>query len=140
MSPMQTTFMSIVTEAGYLPQVDDDDVEFRVEGHRYIIETFPGDDLYARLLTAFTLPQGVTRQRLLTQANERNAEAKAVKTVLDFKHGLVIFTVEQFLADPEHARPIFERALAAVRLCSDRFFQSVKTKDSRSKGGEGRAA
>jgi hypothetical protein len=137
---MQATFMSILTDAGYLPHVDDDEVVFRVEGNRYAIQTFAGDDSYARLLTAFTLPTGVTRQRLLTRANERNAEAKAVKTVVEFKQGLVVFSVEQFLADPEHARPCFERALAAARFSADRFFSPLKPKTARRNGVEDAAA
>jgi hypothetical protein len=128
---MAPTFLSILADAGYLPHVDDDEVVFRVEGVRCSIETFAGDDTYARLITAFTLPEGVSRQRLLSQANRRNADAKAVKTTINFKSGVVAFSVEQFIGDPEHVRPIFERALAAMRLAADKFFADLEPRKSR---------
>jgi len=135
-SSLSSGIAAILTDAGYLPHTEANDVEFKVEGRPITFQTFAGDDTYARMLSVYQLPDGASYARALSLANANNLRAKAVKTSLDEKARLAIFSIEQFVDNADLLRPSLERGLAAIRLASDNFFEDLRAAKARKKRKE----
>jgi hypothetical protein len=107
-------------------------VSFKVEGTTYRFETFENDAGYTRLMVGFSIPGDVSLDRLLAVANEQNRKTKAVKTVVYAmpEDGHVSFSTEMFFSEAKAWKPIFDRALAALRVASDEYYGSLTTAEA----------
>jgi len=105
-------------------------VSFKVEG-TYRFDTFENDAGYSQLMVAFSIPDDVSLDRLLATANEQNRKTKAVKTVVYPlpEDGHVSFSTEMYFIGSKASEPIFDCALAALRVASDEYYGSLKTAD-----------
>jgi Putative bacterial sensory transduction regulator len=125
-------YQDYLTEEGYRPTVDDDgDLVFKCEGKVYILYASESDKSFFRLVfpNFWAIESEEERQRVYQSCTLANAQVKVAKiyTVGDDTWA----SVELFLAEPEHFKPVFERSLRAVEAAVDMFVEKMNGGETR---------
>lgn len=134
MQQMAQAFAEIVEMSGYIATVTEgNDVSFRVQGTRYVLESQGDDTKYIRYILGYQLGD-IPIERALAVANDINIQIKAVKTTVYSGENapddlpFVRFTVEAFFDQPAQQLAMFDRTLSALDSASDRFFAEARDK------------
>lgn len=117
-----------LTEEGYRPRrTDHDDIDFKAEGKRLIVDFEDADPGYLRLLLPnfWPIEDAEELERAYQAANEVSELYKLVKVFL-FERKCVWMSVECFLTEPEHfSKETFNRQIAALILSANAFAEKM---------------
>lgn len=120
-------FADFLHREGFRPEVRTRDhlVFFKYEGKSYAIELDEQDEEFFRIVfpNFWPIEGEEERRRVLLAADHANAKLKVAKvfTVEDN----VFATIEMFLADPAHFKPVFARALGALKNAAEIFAKKM---------------
>jgi hypothetical protein len=120
-------FADFLHEEGFRPELRTRDhlVFFKYEGKSYGIELDEQDEQFFRIVfpNFWPIDGEEERWRVLLAADYTNAKLKVAKvfTVEDN----VFATIEMFLADPAHFKPVFARTLGALKNAAETFAKKM---------------
>jgi len=111
---------------GYVPQIDQDgDIVFKVEGGMYLILLDEKDDQFFRLIypNFWSIESPNERIKVEKAALVATGNTKVAKV---FPVGNNVWgAIEMFAASPEAIKPVFARALSALRTAVNSFKEEM---------------
>lgn len=122
-------YMDYLTAEGYRPSIDKDgDVVFKSEGRTYYIEVDEKDTEYFRLVfpNFWEIESEEELARVLYAANHATMATKVAKVYVRADGKDTIAAIEMFVSPPENFKPIFHRAMSALRASVNDFVATMR--------------
>lgn len=120
-------YRQFLAAEGYAPQVEAEGVlVFKSEGKVYLIMPDDKDEVYFRLLMPnfWSIENEPERRKVLKAAAFANAQTKVAKI---FPLGdNTCASIELFCSPPDAFKPVFKRALSAIRTAVDNFVSKMR--------------
>jgi len=126
---LQKVYLDFLKQEGYVPDVNSDgNVEFKLEGGKYLIILDPKDRSFFQLVfpSFWKIEGDEQRQRALAAANQANMGTKIAKVFVGKNTAIASF--EGFLKEPSDFAAIFKRAIAGLRLAVKTFADEMNKK------------
>ena len=121
-------YMDYLVEEGFRPTVDSDgDVTFKAEGGLYCIDIDENDDEYFRILypNFWKVESEQERTRVISASNYATMVTKVAKVYLRSDDKDTCAAVEMFVNPPENFKPVFARAMRALRSSVKTFVEKM---------------
>ncbi|RMG39081.1 MAG: hypothetical protein D6725_05955 [Planctomycetota bacterium] len=131
-SPLAQLYVSFLEEEGYRPHIDEDgDVVFKEEGRTYFIDVDDSDEEFFRIVfpNFWEIESSEELARVIFAANYATMKTKVAKVYVRSDGKDTIASAELFFGDREQFKPVFHRAMAAIRAAVHSFVQKVREAD-----------
>lgn len=128
-SPLANLYKSFLEEEGYRPHIDEDgDVVFKEEGRTYYIDVDDSDEEFFRIVfpNFWEIESTEELARVIYAANYATMKTKVAKVYVRSDGQDTIASAELFFADREQFKPVFHRAMAAIRAAVQTFVDKVR--------------
>ncbi|MEL6348626.1 MAG: hypothetical protein AAFV53_36315, partial [Myxococcota bacterium] len=139
MSGPAELYENFLKAEGYIPQVDGDgDVVFKKEGTTFFIDIAENDPEYFRIVCPnfWSIDNEEERARALHSSSRATARGKVAKVFLVRDNTWA--SVEQFVAQPEDFKGIFDRSMSALQNGIGLFVEEMRKANGEGEGeGEG---
>ena len=129
MSVSAQFYKSFLEQEGYHPTIDSDgDVLFKSEGKSYIIDIDEKDATYFRVWypNFWSIEDTAELTRALLAANHATMLTKVAKVYVRSDGKNVNASLELFVERPEQFKPLFNRAMSALRASVSNFVEKMK--------------
>jgi hypothetical protein len=129
MSAAATFYKDFLEQEGYHPTIDSDgDVMFKSEGRTYYIDIDEKDPSYFRIMypNFWSIENTAELTRALLAANYASMISKVAKVYVRSDGKDVSAGIELFFERPEQFKPIFNRAMSALRNGVNNYAEKMK--------------
>lgn len=124
---LQKVFMDFLAEEGYKPALDrDGDVRFKVESRTYFIGIDAKDPMFFRLVfpSFWKIDNFEEYSKVLIAAHHASSTTKCAKVFIVKQN--VWASLELFVDKPEDVKPLFKRAMSALRAGVNTFVSKMR--------------
>lgn len=132
-------YIELLTELGFRPELTSNgNVVFKYQSLTYCLYANESDPVYFQLVcpSFWSVDSAEELQLSLYVASEISRDTKVAKAFVNSDETHVSAAVEMFVADPEHLRPIFARALGALNWSVNEFKQHMHARAERAQQQE----
>lgn len=129
MSASAMVYKNFLEQEGYHPTIDSDgDVMFKHEGRTYYIDIDEKDEGYFRIMfpNFWSIENAAELTRALSAANSATMLSKVAKVYVRSDGKDIIASIELFFEQSEQFKPIFNRAMSALRNGVNNFVEKMK--------------
>jgi hypothetical protein len=118
-------YLDFLTEQGFAPKMNNDDIIFKFEGQTYIISIDSNDDNYFRLILPnfWEVENDKDMNHALRVCNEVNSSIKGANTII--VNNNVWATAECFTENNPNPNDFFIRTLRTVKDASKRYTKKM---------------
>ncbi|NWG19495.1 MAG: ester cyclase [Chloroflexi bacterium] len=132
-------YLDILADLGFRPErTSAGNVVFKAEGLTYCLYANESDPVYFQLVCPnfWAIETAEELQRALYCASEISRDTKVAKAYINPEETRVSAAVEMFVAELDHLRPIFTRALSALGWAISEFRQRMHAREERAQQEE----